>query len=157
MSTGATAKRGSMLAAIGSDLAPADEPVRAAETPAEPGPTVEAPAPRKAARRAPRPRREPDSPAGEGPTQADAAAEAAELLRRASADPDRYLVDRYGVRGLRHGRNFTMRLPRHLDEGLERYVGAEPGVRTRASLVCALLDAYLTGAGILPADESSSS
>ena len=68
-------------------------------------------------------------------------------LDAAARDPDRYLLERFGVKGLRHGRPMTVRLPVHLDEGLDRYVGGSR-VRTRTALVLALLDAYLHGAGL---------
>jgi len=67
-------------------------------------------------------------------------------LDAAARDPDRYLIERFGIKGLRHGRAMTVRLPVHLDEGLDRYVSGSR-VRTRTALVLALLDAYLEGAG----------
>lgn len=68
-------------------------------------------------------------------------------LAAAAADPDRYLIERFGMKGLRHGRPMTVRLPVHLDEGLDRYVSGSR-VRTRTALVLALLDAYLDGTGL---------
>jgi hypothetical protein len=41
----------------------------------------------------------------------------------------------------------TVRLPVHLDEGLDRYVSGSRA-RTRTALVLALLDAYLHRAGL---------
>ena len=68
-------------------------------------------------------------------------------LDAAARDPDRYLIERFGIKGLRHGRPMTVRLPVHLDEGLDRYVSGSR-VRTRTALVLALLDAYLKSAGL---------
>ena len=140
-------KRDSMLASIGSDLLPEADPA----------------APQQQIRAVP------EGPTGSSdPTAEGHASGQAELLvareqlretrkrlerltqlEDAARDPDRYLIERYGIKGLRHGRPMTVRLPVvHLDEGLDRYVGGSR-VRTRTALVIALLDAYLEGAGLI--------
>ena len=139
-------KRDSMLASIGSDLLPEAEPA----------------APQQQIRAVPEGPTGSSDPTAEGHASGQAELLAArEQLREtrkrlerltqledAARDPDRYLIERYGIKGLRHGRPMTVRLPVHLDEGLDRYVGGSR-VRTRTALVIALLDAYLEEAGLI--------
>lgn len=85
------------------------------------------------------------------PAQPEEASEAGEVMIRltaAASDPDRYLVDHYGIRNRYQGRPLSLRLPHDVDQALDRYVAADR-TRTRTALVTALLHAYLTSTGFL--------
>ncbi|HXZ70012.1 MAG TPA: hypothetical protein VEH31_03945 [Streptosporangiaceae bacterium] len=152
-------KRESILASIGSDLVAEVAGADGADGQVEPGAV-----PPQKTQAVPDERTE--TRAGEGGSDAqaelrvvrerllDAEARLAQLapLDAAARDPDRYLIERFGIKGLRHGRPMTVRLPVHLDEGLDRYVGGSR-VRTRTALVLALLDAYLNSAGLATGGE----
>jgi hypothetical protein len=129
-------KRSSMLASIGSELAgPDDTQERTTTGLADSTQHQERSQAPDAAR----------SPQPESPSQAG---ETWRRLTAAASDPDRYLIDHYGIRNRYQGRPLSLRLPHDVDQALDRYVAADR-TRTRTALVTALLHAYLTSTGFL--------
>jgi hypothetical protein len=131
-------KRSSMLASIGSELAAPDE--HAAQ---ERATTGLADGEQQQERS--------QTPGTARPPQPERPSEAGETWSRltaAASDPDRYLIDQYGIRNRYQGRPLSLRLPHDVDQALDRYVAADR-TRTRTALVTALLHAYLTSTGFL--------
>jgi hypothetical protein len=131
-------KRSSMLASIGSELAEPDEHDAPERT------TTGLPDGEQHQKRS----HTPDTPQ---PSQPEKPSEPGDVLIRltaAASDPDRYLIDHYGIRNRYQGRPLSLRLPHDVDQALDRYVAADR-TRTRTALVTALLHAYLTSTGFL--------
>ena len=133
-------KRSSMLASIGSELAEPEPD----EHDAQELTTTGLPDGEQHQKRS-------HTPDAARPSPPEKPSEAGEVLIRltaAASDPDRYLIDHYGIRNRYQGRPLSLRLPHDVDQALDRYVAADR-TRTRTALVTALLHAYLTSTGFL--------
>lgn len=134
-------KRSSMLASIGSELAEPGEPDEPDE---QERTTTGLPDGEQHQERS-------HTPDAARPSQPERRSEAGDVLIRlatAASDPDRYLIDHYGIRNRYQGRPLSLRLPHDVDQALDGYVAADR-TRTRTALVTALLHAYLTSTGFL--------